>query len=72
MEHDPTAVESNEAPPPGFQAQPDLLPDQTPELVEREPDLIAETEDAEPDLQLNVDGEADDGDDDVVEEGDDN
>lgn len=81
MEHDPTAVEPGEladpseaikgSPPSGFEPQPDLGPDQTPELVEREPDLIKETEAADPDRQSNDDGEADDGDD-AVDEGDDN
>lgn len=80
-ENDPTAVDPGEVtepsldvtedqtPPPGFEPQPDLQPDQDGGIVVREEDPIAAAEAAEPDLHSEEDGEADE-DDDVEEEDD--
>jgi hypothetical protein len=77
QEEDPTAVEPDaqpeegQDPPPDFEPQTPLAPDQDGELTERPPDLIADAEDEDPDEQSEDDGDADDDDDDSDDDNDD-
>lgn len=80
MEHDPHVTEPGEiappaepiedqTPPPGYEPQAPLTPDQDEGLTERPPGIIADAEAENPDAENPDDGEADDGDDDA-EDGD--
>jgi hypothetical protein len=55
----------DQTPPPGYEPQTDLAPDQVPGVYARESDLIADAEDEDPDAQPEAEGDADDGDDEV-------
>jgi hypothetical protein len=83
QEHDPTAVDPDDAaqpaegvedqtPPPGYEPQVDLQPNQEPGVTERAADSIEDVEAEEPnvsDEEAEQEGNADDGDDDA-EDGD--
>jgi hypothetical protein len=61
---DDVEPDEDQTPPPGFEPQPPLGPNQDGELTERPPDLITDTEEEDPDDADPDDGDADDGDDD--------